>query len=285
MGSGLILKPGSQTTIQDFGRVGSAFYAIPRSGVMDQLTASMANNLIGNTPNAPVLECTLRGPTIEFESPVTIAITGADMHWKINGEKIPLNSKHNLKTGDILSSAYARDQLRSYVAIRGQIETTYHFGSCSSYASAGLGHNQGKAFAKGDYLKWSEVIDNGLPNTILSETNPPEVIAINKGPEYNYLTAESQNILTQKEFKLGPNSNRMGARLLGEKLSLHNILNESVPVLPGFIQLPPSGYPIVVLQEGQTTGGYPRIAYLNSKDLYSFNRLPIGQPFSFNLFE
>ena len=283
MGSGLIIKAGSLTLIQDLGRKGSAYYAIPCSGVMDKQAASIANTLVDNPIKAPVIECTLQGPTISFENAVSIAITGADMQWKINEERIALNIPHQLISGDILSSGYARGQLRAYIAIKGNIVSDFHFDSCASYTSAALGHNQGQPLSKGDYIRWTTPSKTIHSNPQLADLEIPQQININKGPEFHFLTKASSQALLQSEFKVGPDSNRMGARLIGKKIELSQILVDSVPVLPGFIQLPPNGQPIVVLQDGQTTGGYPRIAYLNSAELNSFNRLPIGQPFRFNL--
>ena len=285
MGSGLILKPGSLTTVQDHGRVGSAYFAIPRSGVMDRTSAQNANLLVGNNKDAPILECTLKGPTIQFDSAVDIALTGADMSWKINGENISLNKSYALSTGDILSTGYAKGPLRSYLAIRGQLDTIFHFASCASYPAAALGHNYGQPLAKGDRIQWDENPESTVTKSPIDEANLPQSIIIYKGPEYSLLTPDSKQILNQQAFKVGPDSNRMGARLIGEKMEVTSVIKDSVPVLPGFIQLPPSGQPIVVLQDGQTTGGYPRIAFLKSEEINAFNRLPLGQPFSFILME
>ncbi|NNJ26212.1 putative protein YbgK [Planctomycetes bacterium LzC2] len=102
------------------------------------------------------------------------------------------------------------------------------------------------------------------------------------GPEYDWLTPTAQNDLKNGEFRVSPHSDRMGARLEGPTLALRDsALADSVPVLPGMIQLPPSGRPIVLLQDGQTAGGYPRIGYLPTAEVDRLAQIPPRRPFRF----
>ncbi len=282
MGNCLILKPGALTTLQDNGRIGYAHYAVPRSGVMNPYAAQKAQQLVGNNLDWPILECTLKGPTLKFESATSIALTGGDMRWKLNGESIERDTTIKVQVNDLLSSGFTKDQPRSYLAIMGQIETTYHYNSCSTYRPAKLGHNHGQPLAKGDLINWKAANTQGVPKPQVVAETTTNNISIHKGPEYNLLSEKSMHLLISEPYKIGPDSNRMGARLIGPELNSASIKN-SVPVLPGFIQLTPSGQPIIILQDGQTTGGYPRIAYIKPKDLSALNRIPIGQPFRFHL--
>jgi biotin-dependent carboxylase-like uncharacterized protein len=282
MGSCILLQPGALTTLQDNGRSGYAQYAIPSGGVMDVVAAHKAQQLVGNDPDWPIVECTLKGPKIKFESETKIALTGGDMQWKLNGKLVERNAVINVQANDILSSGFTKDQPRSYLAISGKITTRYHYNSCSTYGPAQLGHKQGQALAAGDRIEWVESHMDVTNQSLVDQNLSTEYIHLHRGPEYNLLSEESKQLLVSEQYKVGPDSNRMGARLLGPKL-ISGTIKKSVPVLPGFMQLPPSGFPIVVLQDGQTTGGYPRIAFLKSQELYIFNRLPIGQLFRFQL--
>jgi len=128
---------------------------------------------------------------------------------------------------------------------------------------------------KGDFLEWEK-------QEILSSSQV--IIPIKKGPEFDYLNEEAKRQLNANIYQVGADSNRMGIRLSGPKLeSLSYQLGDSSPVLPGFIQLPPSGLPIIVLQDGQTSGGYPRIAYVQDKYLSKLNQIPLGGKFRFEL--
>ena len=281
MGSCRIIKPGLLTTVQDLGRKGHRYHAIPQSGVMDRQSAILAHRLLANPPSLPLLECTVNGPTLEFLTPATLVITGAPMQWQLNGKVVPENLAFNVGPGDILKSGFARQGLRSYLAIKGRIESEFHFDSASTYAYAGLGHGHGRALQKGQMLSWTETNHKLRHQPALHELTK-DTISLVKGPEYDYLTAQSKAALMEQPFIVTPQSNRMGARLATKSLlSSLKTLKNSVPILQGMIQLPPDGMPIVVLQDGQTTGGYPRIAYIPSSELDYFNQIAFNRPFYF----
>jgi len=268
------------TSIQDLGRKGLAYYAIPTSGVMDQNAAQLANQLIGNEPSHPIIECTSIAPTLSFLSDAIIAITGAEANWVLNKKKIKTYQLILIKKGDTLSGKQLTNGLRSYIAIKGQIKSQIVYGSASCYLNAGIGGHAGRLFQKGDIIEWEDSTTL-IPEIIFQKNSDiPQKIKTYPGPEYDSLTPESKVLLKTSSFMVSPNSNRMGARLTGAKLqcSTERLLH-SVPVFPGVIQLPPSGQPIVVLQDGQTTGGYPRILYIPLTELNRFNQIPINIPF------
>lgn len=275
MGSFEIIKAGMMTSIQDLGRKGLAYYAIPTSGVMDENAAKIALLILNKNENSPLLECTSSAPGIKFNTETRIVISGADFNWKINNESIKRNSILRIKKNDILKGSFAKDGLRGYIAFEGDLEIEKIYDSFSTYTNANFGGLQGRLLKKGDVLKWKN------SNSSFSQT---KMIPIKKGPEFDLLSERSIDLLTSNIYKIGIDSNRMGIRLEGEKIeSTHLQLKNSVPVLPGFIQLPPSGLPIIVLQDGQTTGGYPRIAYIQNKFLSELNQIPLGGGFQFKL--
>jgi len=270
------------TTIQDLGRTGVNFYAIPASGVMDVSAAKMANLIAGNNPSDALIECSLVGPTILFNAPTTIALTGAHMKWQLNNLAVERNTSIEINSGDILKGAYATEGLRAYIAIRGRIKSDRHYDSCSSYSYAGLGYSQGAPLAKDHILEWLPS-GNAPIHIALTIPTKKQKILIHPGPEYDLLSEASKKLLHSASFSVSSESNRMGARLVGPELLASSQLDHSVPTLPGFIQLLPSGQLIVLLKDGQTTGGYPRVAYITSEELDHFNQLPFNRSFMFSL--
>ncbi|MEM6967670.1 MAG: biotin-dependent carboxyltransferase family protein [Bacteroidota bacterium] len=267
-----IIKSGWMTSIQDLGRKGLAYFAIPASGAMDQNAAKIANLLLGKNENSPLLECTSTAPHIIFRDPCNIILTGADFDWKINDAPVPRYVILTLKKNDVLRGKFAKDGLRGYLALEGTLEIPQVYHSFSTYTNAKLGGYAGRLLQKGDIIKWRS------PDFDFSKN----IIPILPGPEYDYLTDAEKRKLTNTTFTIGADSSRMGLRLAGEQLeSTAYQLENSVPVLPGFIQLPPSGQPIIILQDGQTTGGYPRIAYIRDRYLSRLNQISLGREIRF----
>jgi antagonist of KipI len=265
-----ILKSGLMTSIQDNGRIGLSYYAIPNSGYMLTPKAELANFLVGNKKHEPILECTLIPPRLEFLDDTCLSITGDDFNFMIDDTKVDLNKTIYVKKGAVLKGSPQKNAHLAYIAFQGKINGQNHYGSQSTYDKAKLGGIDGM------FLKQNDIIT--IVNKNLSQINREikenkavkreQLIHFNKGPEFKYLDNKSIDILFNSEFRIGSNSNRMGARLDGPRLNTtSNQLKQSVPVLPGFIQLPPSGQLIIVLKDGQTTGGYPRIGYINSDDM------------------
>jgi biotin-dependent carboxylase-like uncharacterized protein len=286
MGFIRIISPGVYTSLQDSGRPGMAFYAIPRSGALDQRSASLANTLVGNPPGTACLEMNYVSATLEFSKPAHIAVTGADMDFRLDGFAIPLNERITVPEGGRLSGGSARGLSRAYLAIKGKTDADSYYGSFASCMSSGLGLNGGKPFRKGMEIPWQflnspeEIFQTGITKESISDGSK---INISKGPEFDFMSPDSIKSLFSEEFKLHRDANRMGAGLSGPKLRLEKHLKKSVPILPGFIQLTPAGQLIVILMEGQTTGGYPRIAYIKAAELYAFNQIPLGKAFTFKL--
>ncbi len=276
-----VIRPGLMSTLQDGGRQGLAFYAIPASGPMDCASAQLANLLVGNPLDATLIECNVTPPRLLFRQSTRIGLTGAEMRWQIDQQPAPLNRTLSVSAGSQLWGEPAARGMRGYVAIAGTIETTRSFGSSACYALAQLGGNGGRPLSAGDVVCWQ----TGGPDEIVIElrsaavANDPIVIEAIYGPEFDSLLAESQLLLTDRDFSVTSQSNRMGARLHGPMLETSRGLLDSLPVLPGMIQLLPSGQCIVVLRDGQTTGGYPRIAYLPGRSLDKFSQLRFQQPF------
>ncbi len=270
-----ILKPGLLTSIQDIGRQGLSFFAIPRAGVLDQNAAQIALLLLNLPMDHPLIECTSIAPHIQFNDAARIAISGADFNWKLNDAAVHPNQVLHVNEGDILRGQFAKQGLRGYIAIDGALRINKMYNSFATYLPAKMGGYQGRTLQKGDILEWEE--QPAPQDGIVS-------ISVLPGPEFNWLSNAAKDELREVVYVVSADSNRMGLRLKGTTLTASSYqLQNSAPVLPGFIQLPPSGQPIIVLQSGQTTGGYPRILYLRPNDLPMLNQIPLGGKLRLNL--
>lgn len=268
------------TTIQDIGRVGYRKYGIPVSGVMDNSAFELVNSLVGNAPETPVLEMTLKGGKYRFESDSLIALTGANMNPTVNGISVELNSSLEIKSGDILEFEYARRGCRCYLGVRGIWEIEKILGSCSTYTEGKFGGIEGRTLQKGDQLHWKEIQADFQSYTLSQEEIPyyssKLTVEFIPGPEWNWLSKKEQDKFLSTEFKISSESNRMGIRLNSD-FQIEGKKREMVSsgVIPGIIQLPPNGSPIILMKDGQTVGGYPRIGKVLDIHL---NRLAQVQP-------
>lgn len=270
-------------SIQDKGRDGFAAYAVPQGGAIDRNSASLAHSILGQSTGLPIIEVTMLAPKIEFCSEASICLTGADFSWKLNGSLLSLTSVTRVVSGDVLSGGVSKDGLRGYLAIGGKIHAQNHIGSASTYPLAGLGGVSGQYLKKGDKIEWTEVTTFASTQR-LRRTKIKKTFALHPGPEYHFLSDESKKLLASSSYKITQDSDRMGLRLKGVRLGCSpDKVTHSVPVVPGIMQLPPSGQPIILLRDGQTTGGYPRVGYISRYDHDSLGQLSLGSDISFNI--
>ena len=250
----IFLKPGLQTLLVGAPRRGLAHFAVPRGGPMDPASAAVGRLLLrlptDDDDAHPVLEVTALAPTMRFEQQTRLVLSGADFGWTMNGERVSLNTILEVPAKGVLRGGFSPNGLRGYVCIEGNLRRRnrpFHYAP----------------FGANERLAWDAL-------------SPNAAFPLRPGPEFDRLDAASRRTLVAASFVLSTDSNRTGARLTGPLLrAVPPHLNDSVPVLPGFVQLPPHGMPLVVLQDGQTTGGYPRIAYLPERELGRFNQVPL----------
>ena len=284
MGSFKIINPGLLSSFQDMGRSGYAFYSIPTSGCLDKQSAAYANIILKKPIDAPVIECNIIAPQIQFLSTTQIVITGADFNWQLNGNAIRIGELINIKTSDILKGKSSREGCRGYLAINGDLKLDKVYDSYSTYLMGNFGGYQGRQLKKGDVVEWNEL--NPIVSDIQMDIHFKKDNQVNffKGPEFDWLSSASKEILFSSAYTVQADSNRMGTRLKGPALQLDiTKMKGSVPVLPGFIQLTPDGQPIVLLNDAQVTGGYPRIGYIPEAALPAFCQTPIGSTLNFKL--
>lgn len=278
-----VIHPGIFTTIQDSGRFGFGKYGVPVSGAMDIESFKLANQLVGNPHHYPVLECTLQGGAYRFGSDTMIAITGAEMSPAINGKPIEVNCAHRVSKGDELILGFAEKGCRSYLAIHGLLQADRVMDSYSTYTLAGFGGYAGRALKKNDILTWEPTATVEFRTEILKTIDLDKVhsVKVTLGTEWKWLDKEVQEQFFDSNFKVMNQSNRMGIRLDGHALKSPDQQMISSPVIPGIIQLPENGKPIILMKDGQTIGGYPRIAKVVDDDLWKLAQLKPGNSLSF----
>ena len=262
-----VIDPGLLTTVQDRGRPGLAHLGVPRSGAADGPSAAAANALVGNAPEAAVLETTLTGCVLRVEAAAVVAVTGATCPIFVGGVRAPWGRPFRMAPGQTLEVAPATVGLRSYIAVRGGIYVDPVVGSRSTDTLSGLGP---AALAAGDRLAWgvAQEPDAQLFATPALAPDLLDGVALldcEPGPRVDWLGAAGWAELTGRLWTVGGASNRVGLRLEGEALARerHGEIETEGMVL-GAVQLPPSGLPVIFLADHPTTGGYPVVGVLTS---------------------
>ena len=275
-----VLKEGLFTTIQDIGRFGYKNIGVPVSGSMDQTSAKLANLLLGNDESSAVLEMTLVGPTLEFMNDTYISITGADMNPSLNKQKVLQNKPLFINKGDILYLSHSSNGMRSYLGIKGGFNSEKKLGSKSFYR----GITKREKLIKNDKIKFAKVTSSPMKmNKSINDfkINRKNKINVFKGPEFDLLDSNSKDIIFNTDFTIGVN-NRMGYNLVEPiENSISSII--SSPVMPGTVQLTPSGRLIILCRDCQTSGGYPRVLQLDKSSMDSLSQKTIGETIKLKL--
>jgi antagonist of KipI len=265
-----ILKPGLQTTVQDSGRLGYQQYGISPSGVMDSYSMKLANILIGNPAGEAVLEAAIVGPSLEALNDVSIAICGGDLQPMVNGQEMQMWKSFVLKKGEALSFGKLKSGTRAYISFAGGINVPLVLGSKSTFINGKLGGFNGRALETGDILYGHPAVvkNKFLHPDLIPEFKKQLAVRVILGPHLEKFTKGTIEQFFSNGYMISAQSNRMGYRLNGPKLS-HlggaDIISDAIPL--GGIQVPANGQPIILMAERQTTGGYARIATVISVDI------------------
>ena len=279
-----VLQPGLFSSIQDVGRNRFLKYGVPMSGVMDLYAAKMANLILQNIPDSAVLEITQMGPKLKFSDPVKIAIFGASLSPKINNLKIENNKVYKIEAGDELSFGKRQVGCRAYLAISGGFKTEKILKSRSWFEGITDNFKLVKAM-KLPYESTNEAkTEINASIKFNSEYLVTSEIEIFPGPEFYLLTENEQEMLRSRIFSIDKNNNRMAIQL---QEIMENNLQPIItgPVLPGSVQLTPSGKLIVLMRDCQTTGGYPRVMQLSETGMNRIAQKIMGDSVSFAFLE
>lgn len=275
-----LLSSGFYTSIQDLGRFGYTDFGVPVSGAVDQKLARFANLLVGNTPDQAVMEMTFIGPKLKFTKAQTIAITAPKAKVYLNGKTAAINHQLSIKPNDIVEVKSIQN--RAYLSVSGRLITEEKLGSQSQYSSV-----TAKAkLKKGDSFKVDENQNNFHKkhasvnyDSSFYDSNIIEVYTL---PEYQNLSRNEKEILLTKAFTISEQSNRMAYQF---NETLKNDLEgiNSVPVMPGVVQLTPEGKLMILMRDAQVTGGYPRLFQLSEDSINLLVQKPIKSQIKFKI--
>jgi biotin-dependent carboxylase-like uncharacterized protein len=276
-----VLAPGPFATIQDGGRVGWASIGVPRSGAADRSSADLANRLVGNLPEAAVVEVTAGGLRLRAERTILVAVTGAPLPVSVGGREVPFNGPVTVPAGGVLALGLPTAGLRTYVAVRGGIDAPPVLGSRSTDTLSGLGP---APLAAGDRLAVGRLAGEE-PVVDVAAVRPPSadpVLRVLPGPRRDWLVPEAWTALTTQAWTVTADSNRVGLRLSGPRLE--RARDDELPsegLVPGAIQVPPDGAPVLFLADHPVTGGYPVLAVVVTPDLATVGQLRPGDVIRF----
>jgi biotin-dependent carboxylase-like uncharacterized protein len=269
-----VLKPGLLSTVQDAGRPGHRAFGMPVAGAIDRRALAVANLLAGNPPGAAAVELTLLGGQFRFERAGLAALAGADMGASLDGRPIPSWSSFRAPAGSTLALGPAAAGTRCYLAVRGGIDVPAVLGSRSTYVRARVGGLQGRALAAGDLLPVGPARGRAPAPRVLDAAGElpargGEVrLRALPGPQEDRFAPEAVEAFYASTWKVTPHNDRMGYRLEGPPVRHRggaDILTD--PLVPGAVQVPGDGQPIVLMVDCQTAGGYAKIAAVIGPDL------------------
>jgi KipI family sensor histidine kinase inhibitor len=276
-----VARAGLLTTIQDLGRTGWRRFGIPTSGAVDVDACRRANAVLGNDPAAAVLECAFPGPTLRALAPVVVAVAGADFDARVGGEPLATDTPVRLRAGDTLTFQAPRSGQWAYVAVAGGIDVPVDFGSRSTFARGGLGGHRGRPLRVGDVIGRAEPRERAA-RPARSRIDGEQGVAgstvrVVLGPQLDRFTPDAVAAFLGCPYEITLQRDRSGARLRGPRLRHRggaDILSDGLTT--GSVQVPAEGQPIVILADGPTTGGYPKIACVIAPDLARLVQMPPG---------
>ena len=266
-----IKRAGINTTFQDKGRDNLYHIGIPFSGAMDNRNFLLANKLVGNKVDSPVIEFAYQGPLLKFNGDkITITVTG-DVIFKLNKKNNEIDGRcyetYQLENGDEINILSTNKSVYGYLAISGEIDLKFQWGSCSVNTKANIGSNGGKKLTNEQKINIRKINLNQNNKKIDYLNSKIENIRVIKGTNFDYFSEEGKKYFFEKEFIVSKLSDRMGMRLEGPKIE--NIVNTNIKsegLLKGVIQVPADGNPIIMLSDHGTIGGYPKIGVVASVD-------------------
>lgn len=277
-------KPGLLTTIQDLGRPGYFHLGIPVSGAMDRFALRVANRLVGNDEGAAAFEAVFMGPELEFEEAAMVAVTGAELPPKVDGEARPTWTSFRVGAGQVLSFDFLKNGARAYIAVAGGIDTPPALGSRSTYLIGALGGIGGNALAAGDLVPVADgrgAVREGrtIPENLRRLPAATAELRVLPGLYWRLITAEAGRGFFEDQWSVAPEADRMGYRFRGGRplafkprgqpfgagSDPSNIVDGCYPY--GSIQAPGGSEPIVLHRDAVSGGGYFTIGAVISADM------------------
>ena len=279
-----ILSTGALNSVQDLGRKGYLNIGVGHSGAMDRPALTIANLLVGNDVNDAGLEVVLFPFKLRFIDDCRFALAGANAKTHLDEVELPPNWSVDAKAGQTLTISAPADGARMYLAFSGGIDVPVVMNSRSTDLKTGFGGFQGRGMLRGDRLSICHTSAKrprgGVGAAIARElprTGSDVFIRVLPSAEFDQFDEFAKTDLFSQPWTLTQEANRMGMRFSGQPLKLIRPLELfSHGILPGTVQVPPSGQPIVQMADANTCGGYPKIANVISADLWLLAQTPIG---------
>ena len=281
-----IIRPGINTTFQDKGRDHLYHIGIPFSGAMDNRNYLIANKLVNNNLDFPVVEFAYQGPHIKYSGEkINFAVTG-DVIFSIkkNNAEIEGNcyQSYQIENGDEINILSTNKSVYGYLALGGELDLQFQWNSCSINTKANIGSNDGKKLDTGQRINFKKINSNKDVKKINYINNKIENIRVMKGTNFDYFSEQGKQTFYEKEFIVSKLSDRMGMRLEGPKIE--NIVNTNIKsegLIKGVIQVPADGNPIIMLSDHGTVGGYPKIGTVASVDYDRLVQMAPGSKIKF----
>jgi len=285
-----IIRAGVNTTFQDNGRNNLYHIGIPFSGAMDNRNYLLANKLVGNKLDLPVVEFAYQGPLLKYNGDkINIAITG-DVIFKLRKKSNEVQGNcyesFQIENGDEIDILSTNKSVYGYLSISGEFDLKLQWGSSSINTKANIGSNDGKKLENNQKIIVSKINLTQEKKKTNYLSSKVENIRVIKGTNFDYFSEEGKKILFEKEFTVSKLSDRMGMRLEGPKIE--NIVNTNIKsegLLKGVIQVPADGNPIIMLSDHGTIGGYPKIAVVASVDYDRLVQISPGSKIKFKEIE
>lgn len=286
-----VVKPGLASSVQDQGRQGYYHLGIPPSGAMDQISYRSANLLLGNEETAAAIECALMGPELTFAEDTFVAVTGAEMTPKLDGEERPGNTVVKVRAGQTLSFGFAAAGARAYVAVAGGFDVPERLGSRSTYALGALGGHEGRPLMPGDVLHTGPVMSTPVEGRSLPEEHRVRLakdydLRVLPGLYHYRVTSQSWQRFLDETWSVASEADRIGYRLKGGTAldfvdreppfgagdDPSNIVDACYPI--GSVQVPSGQEPIILHRDAVSGGGYMMVGTVISADMDLIGQMP-----------
>lgn len=264
-----VIAPGVLSLLQDSGRFGQGALGLTNGGPMDAPSAAWANRLLGNHSNATLIECSVGGLQLRADTHSYIAVTGATLPLTINGKAAEQWTVLKVQAGDLLELGMVTKGLRAYIAVAGGFTIAPQFGSSATVLREAIGGLNGNKLQAGDTLAANRVDTlqrQRLPARYRPQFNQVLTLRLIEGYQAQSFTATERQRLYLNSYKVTPQADRMGYKLSGSAISCQQTQLLSEGICYGAVQIPPDGQPIVLLNDRQTLGGYPKIGSVLSLD-------------------
>lgn len=280
----VVLKAGVLATLQDQGRFGYAHLGLTQGGPADYVSYRIADLLLQNQSPSCQIEVSVGGLSLVALADTVFCVTGAQMPLTINGQSKALWQSHRIKKDDVVELGFAKSGLRCYLAVAGGFKLPKDFGSNSTVLREKIGGIAGAALQQGQFLPAASTYRPllwALPEKLWPQFSMPLELGLVPGYQQHWFDEAQWQQLCSTEYQVSALYDRMGYRLQGEPLLYQSRALLSEGISYGAVQLPPDGLPIVLLNDRQTLGGYPKPGVILARHAAALAQRQQGEPISF----